>query len=57
MRKTETDSTKKTTAPAKAKARNVKEKLPPAGLDETTDRSTGADRTDQRKSSKQAPKE
>lgn len=48
---------KKTTAPAKSKARNVKEKLPPAGLDETTDRSTGADRTDKRKSSKQAPKE
>ena len=57
MKKAETDNSKKTAAPAKDKARNVKEKLAPAGLDETTDRSTGADRTDERKSSKQAPKE
>lgn len=57
MEKARSNSVKKTTAPAKSKARNVKEKLPPAGLDETTDRSTGADRTDKRKSSKQAPKE
>ncbi len=57
MKKASSDNSKKNTAPAKNKARNVKEKLAPAGLDETTDRSTGADRTDKRKTSKQAPKE
>lgn len=47
--KANSNESKKT--PAKKLAKDVQKKAGRAGIDESTDRTTGADRTDQRKTS------